>query len=305
MTTDLTSMPPTINAADDDDGNNKINSQEDFGLPLKVDNHDPHPRRQQQHRRYTDELRLAAGDQWTRVVNHRFTTELAAGTIDYNNVLIPYLIQDHRFLDSFSVLLASVIASLPTLQQRIPLCQFLGVITGPENTYFERAFKALDVTEEQRSQIPNAEVTTKFCCLMREVAIGQGHDTAGRGGTGTVNILGSSTLAEKLAVLVVCEWSYLSWGQRVVNVESDDRPVTVQRNDFVCYEWIDLHSGPEFEEIVDYMRQLLDEEGRKMKEENDIVGLQACHRRFMEVVNLEEEFFDYAYNNSNNNKYNG
>ncbi len=31
---------------------------------------------------FTEELREAAGDQWDRVVNHKFTTELARGDID-------------------------------------------------------------------------------------------------------------------------------------------------------------------------------------------------------------------------------
>jgi thiaminase len=33
---------------------------------------------------FTEELRAAAGDQWERVVNHKFTTELASGEIDRN-----------------------------------------------------------------------------------------------------------------------------------------------------------------------------------------------------------------------------
>ena len=35
-------------------------------------------------RSFTEELREAAGDQWDRVINHKFTTELATGTIDRN-----------------------------------------------------------------------------------------------------------------------------------------------------------------------------------------------------------------------------
>ncbi len=32
--------------------------------------------------RFTDELRQAAGEQWDRIIHHRFTDEVAAGTID-------------------------------------------------------------------------------------------------------------------------------------------------------------------------------------------------------------------------------
>ena len=33
---------------------------------------------------FTEELKAAAGDQWERVINHKFTTELASGKIDRN-----------------------------------------------------------------------------------------------------------------------------------------------------------------------------------------------------------------------------
>ena len=79
--------------------------------------------------RFTDELRIAAGSQWDRVVNHKFTNELAAGTID-RSLLKKYLIQDYRFLDAFVVLLSSIISKARSLQDRVPGCQFLAVITG-------------------------------------------------------------------------------------------------------------------------------------------------------------------------------
>lgn len=58
--------------------------------------------------------------------------------VAHREVMRRYLIQDHRFLDALVVLLASMVASLRSLEDRIPACQFLGSLTGPENTYFER-----------------------------------------------------------------------------------------------------------------------------------------------------------------------
>ena len=149
--------------------------------------------------RFTEELKSAAGEQWERLVNHKFTVELANGTIDPNGeysvhygpkwkcflacsnrnflttfstsfpVLKKHLIQDHRFIDSFVVLLASMVASCRKLEDRIPGCQFLEVITGKENTYFERSFDKLDCNNERKST-PDDEVTKKFIQLMRSVA---------------------------------------------------------------------------------------------------------------------------------------
>ena len=92
-------------------------------------------------------------------------------------------VQDHRFLDAFVVLLSSMVAAARTLEDRIPGCQFLALITGRENTYFERSFKALGVTDEERRTTPNTAAQTTFEALMRDAAK-------------------SGSLAEMLAVLV-------------------------------------------------------------------------------------------------------
>jgi thiaminase/transcriptional activator TenA len=215
---------------------------------------------------FTDELRASCSEQWHRVVHHRFTDELASGTID-RAVLRRYLVQDHRFLDAFVVLLASIIAHAGTLEDRIPACQFLAVITGTENTYFERSFAELGggcATADERGVTPDAPCTASFCRLMR--------DAACRG-----------TLREMLSVMVVCEWSYLSWAQRVL-------PHTV-REDFVTYEWVDLHSGAFFEGVVSYLRGLLDREGETMSGDER----RSCLYRFQQAIQLEEDFFDNAY----------
>mmetsp|Transcript_20802 Transcript_20802/g.48972 ORF Transcript_20802/g.48972 Transcript_20802/m.48972 type:complete len:242 (-) Transcript_20802:1538-2263(-) len=236
--------------------------------------------------RFTDELRAKVGDQWERVVHHKFTKELADGTIDRDRILKRYLVQDHRFLDSFVILLASIVAHLPSLPDRIPGCQFLAVITGPENTYFERSFEKLGISEKERDSIPDAKVTQKFCNLMRSAAA-------------------SRNLEEMLAVIVVCEWSYLSWGQTVLDQHASKGGIC--RKDFVTYEWVDLHSGPAFEAVISYLRELLDREGERLRSQASALSsssseqetakqkLDACEKRFMEAVQLEEDFFDYAY----------
>ena len=207
-------------------------------------------------------MKTAVSEQWQRLVDHKFTIELADGTID-SEVLKKYLIQDHRFLDSFVVLLASMVASCRTLEDRIPGCQFLALITGKENTYFERSFEKLGCSNPQeRLAIPNDTCTTNFIELMQTVAK-------------------NGSLGEKLAVLCVCEWSYLSWAE-VKDVKTNDKLHT---------EWIDLHRGEYFESVVNDLRGLMDKEGLIISESEREI----CKQRFREAVQLEEDFFDNAY----------
>jgi thiaminase/transcriptional activator TenA len=228
---------------------------------------------------FCDELKAAAGAQWDRVVHHKFTDELAAGTTLSKDVLKRYLIQDHRFLDAFVCLLATIVSKARCLEDRIMGCQFLAVITGAENTYFERSFEALGVSLQQRAEIPDADCTTKFCKLMRDVVV-----TTTSSSNDDDN---NASLGEMLAVIVVCEWSYQSWGERVLadTVRGTDKTA------FCTYEWVDLHSGEYFRSVVEYLRGLLDKEGRLLDEE----GQQACRKRFLEAVQCEEDFFDHAY----------
>lgn len=86
---------------------------------------------------------------------------------------------------------------------------------------------------------------------------------------------------EKLAVLCVCEWSYLSWAE----------VKTVRATDALHTEWIDLHRGDYFAGVVEYLRSLLDVEATLCSEADK----KACTKRFLEAVALEEAFFDNAY----------
>ena len=98
-----------------------------------------------------------------------------------------------------------------------------------------------------------------------------------------VAYLDATYCSEMLSVLVVCEWSYLSWGELVLE--------STNRDDFVTFEWVDLHSGPFFVDVVNYLRSLLDKEGELIDE----AGRRACKERFLQAIQLEEDFFDFAY----------
>ncbi len=63
------------------------------------------------------------------------------------------------------------------------------------------------------------------------------------------------------------------------------------RDDFVTFEWVDLHSGEYFRSVIAYLRGLLDKEGELLDDEEK----EACKKRFLEAVQCEENFFDFAY----------
>ena len=193
-------------------------------------------------------------------MSHRFVKELYTGTVP-DAVMVRYLIQDHRFLDSFLILLGAALATANTFEARLSFGRFIGMVSAEENTYFLRSFQALDVTADRRASDPDMQPTVGFKAIMREAA-----DTR--------------SYAVALSVLVVAEWLYLDWASSAPQPPPDN---------FVHAEWIALHDNPNFRSFVDFLRAELDRVGPAQ------AGL--CRDFFGRAVALELAFFDAAYLN--------
>lgn len=212
--------------------------------------------------RPTEHLRSICLDDWNAATKHIFCAELADGTLPLSKMKW-YLAQDYQFIDQFVRLLASAIAHAPTLQDSVPAAQFLAVITGPENDYFQRSFDALEMTPDERNA-PPAPSTIAFQNLM-------------------ISARESGRYEEMLAVLCVAEWSYLSWATPFAPPQKD--------LPFWFAEWITLHAGEGFEEVVEYLRTQLDSAWNNL----DDTARANVERAFANAVKLERDFFDASY----------
>lgn len=208
--------------------------------------------------RFTETLRQASEPTWSQAVGHRFVTELLAGSVS-DKVMASYLVQDHRFLDSFLTLLGAAMATADSYAARLRFGRFAGMVSGEENTYFLRSFEALGVSERERTDIPDTPPTAGFKAIMREAAATRSYVAA-------------------LAVLNVAEWLYLDWAIKA--------PQPLPSN-FVHAEWITLHDNPDFRDFVAFLRSELDRVGPS---EPDV-----ARDFFRRTVELELAFFDAAY----------
>lgn len=210
---------------------------------------------------FSETLRKANEATWMKAVEHRFVTELYTGKIP-DRVMAAYLIQDHRFLDSFLTLIGAAMATADNFAARIRFGRFTGMVSGEENTYFLRAFDALGVTDEQRATTPDTVPTAGFQAIMREAAE-------------------TRTYAAALAVLNVAEWLYLDWASRAPQPLPDN---------FVHAEWVTLHDNPDFRDFVAFLRAELDRVGPEQAElSRDFFG---------RAVDLELAFFDAVYDST-------
>ncbi|MCD2186382.1 TenA family protein [Actinomycetospora soli] len=194
------------------------------------------------------ELRERHAEVWDAAVGHRFVDELGAGTVD-DAVLAGYLAQDALFLDAFVALLGAAVAAADRPGPRLVLARQLGLVAGDEDDYFTRALDRLGV----RAPAEPARPTAAFLALM---------DDARR----------SADYGRVLTVLLVAEWLYLDWAQRLGAAPAD----------WLYAEWIELHRGPAFAAWVGFLR-----------EEADRVGVDEA--AFARTAQLELAFFDAAY----------
>src|SRR5260221_8598006 len=205
--------------------------------------------------RFTETLRAMSEPGWSHAVGHRFVKELFSGAVP-DAVMARYLIQDHRFLDSFMTLLGAALASADTFEARLRFGRFIGMVSSEENTYFLRAFEALGVTEDRRAADPDTPPTAGFKAIMREAAQ-------------------TRSYAAALSVLVVTEWLYLDWASGA------PQPPPVN---FVHAEWITLHDSPGFRDFVEFLRAELDRVGP--------ADADLCRDFFRRTVALDLAFSD-------------
>jgi thiaminase/transcriptional activator TenA len=208
-------------------------------------------------------LKLSCIDDWHDATTHSFCIELASGTLPEHKMRL-YLAQDYTFIDNFIRLAGSAIHHAPSLPDRLPLAQFLGVISGPENTYFQRSFEALNLPEKDRLTPDLLPSTAAFQSLMLEAA-------------------DSGFYGAMIAVLCVAEWSYLTWATPFAPA--------LAALPFYYGEWITLHSGDYFESVVEHLQAQLDSAYNM----GDDAQKKSISDYFKRAVSLEKSFFDAAY----------
>lgn len=213
--------------------------------------------------RPSEQLKQSSIEDWSIATNHPFCTELANNSLALDKMRL-YLVQDYTFIDNFIRLVSSAIHHAPSLPDRLPLARFLGIIAGPENTYFERSFEVLKVPQSEQKNPILLKPTSDFQALMLKAA-------------------NSGEYANMIAVLCVAEWVYLSWAQPLVE--------SVESLPFYFGEWITLHSGEYFESIIEHLRTQLDtafNHANATKQE-------MIKDYFNQAVVLEKQFFDACY----------
>ena len=214
---------------------------------------------------FSKELQRGVSPLWEKMVTHPFVQELGANTLPWEKFQ-RYFQQDYVFLRGWLSLICLGIAKSPDFHGARKLSGFLNSALGGEEGLFQDAFRDMGLSEEQIANLKPLPTTHAFAGYLTNVAY--------RG-----------SFHEIITALLCIEWTYLDWAQRLTTAGS--------RPDNRYYrEWIDIHAGAELEDLVTWMRQVLDKgpiEDRDRLEEI-FLGCLRYEFLFWEMANGGEEW---------------
>ena len=210
---------------------------------------------------YSDTLRAASQPDWDATVGHDFVRALGDGSLP-ESVFRRYLVQDYRFIETLVSIVGFAVARAPDLPSKTRFAEFLGVLTGGENDYFQRSFEALGVSADDLAETEDSAVLHQFKQHMRQAA-------------------DAGTYADVLSVLLPAEWIYLEWAQSLAGR---------QPGPFYLHEWITLHSEPAFAAFVAWMTLQMDQAAPEPGSDGDT----RVRKSFAHMVALERAFFSEA-----------
>lgn len=212
--------------------------------------------------RFRDWLRDRAEPDWSRMVGHRITRDMAADTLP-PAALRRYLVYEHGFVETAVTIFAYALAKAPGIAEQSALVETLHALTNDQLEYFERVFRELGMTVAERDATPMpADVLAFRDGMMRLAAHG--------------------TYEEIIAGMAAAEWMYLTWSRAAHERKPKDR---------TCAEWIALHVGAQFTGQVDWLLGQLDAVGPLLPSHHQGRLADAFHRTLV----LEIGFHDAAY----------
>ena len=179
-------------------------------------------------RRFTELLREAAADEWSRMQGHPFVRAIEANALP-PDAFRRYLIIECGFVDAAITIFGYALVKAPDLATRRELVTILRGLTEDQMPFFIKAFAELGVTGE-----PWREPAPPAAGMLREGMLG----FAAHGG-----------FAEVLTAMLAAEWTYREFCGRCL-----ERGIT----NSILRRWLELHVAPPFDRQVAWLRTTID-----------------------------------------------
>ncbi|KRE10257.1 thiaminase II [Bacillus sp. Root239] len=201
---------------------------------------------------------------WRQNHNHPFVQGMGDGTLEKEKFRF-YMIQDYLYLIEYAKLFAIGAMKATDLQAMGKFAALLDSTLNEEMSLHREYAKKFQISEKELEKAQPSPTTLAYTHYMLHV--GQ-----------------SGTLAELVAALLPCMWSYWEIGK-----ELSEKPGA--ENEFYR-EWIEMYSSEEFGELATWCINLFD----SLTEDKSEAELEKLEEIFLNTTRFEYMFWDMAYN---------
>ncbi|MDL4839625.1 thiaminase II [Aquibacillus rhizosphaerae] len=201
---------------------------------------------------------------WRKNHAHPFVQGIGDGTLDSDKFRF-FMIQDYLYLIDYAKLFAIGAVKANDLNTMGKFAELLDSTMNEEMSLHREYAKKFNISLEELENAEPAPTTLAYTHYM--LAAGQ-----------------SGSLAELVAALLPCMWSY-----NEIGTELNLRPGASEHE--LYGEWISMYSSSEFTELTNWCIGLLDElaEGKPQSE------LDKLEEIFLHTTRFEYMFWDMAY----------
>ncbi|MDP3768785.1 MAG: thiaminase II [Dehalococcoidia bacterium] len=213
--------------------------------------------------RFTDHLHRIVAPVWEAQHAHPFVRGIGDGTLDVEKFKF-WVRQDYLFLIDYARLLALAVARTPDLATMRRFADLVHSTLDVEmdlHRSYATEFGITNAELEAEEKAPTTRGYTDF--LLRVAATGD--------------------YAELVAALLPCMWDFCEVGQRLAR---GPRP-----SDERYAKWIDMYASPEFAELSDWCRELVDRVAAGQPED----ALQRVEDAFLTSSRYEYLFWEMAW----------
>ena len=201
---------------------------------------------------------------WRQNHNHPFVQGMGDGTLEKEKFRF-YMIQDYLYLIDYAKLFAIGAMKATDFQTMGKFAALLDSTLNEEMSLHREYAKKFEISEKELEKAQPSPTTLAYTHYMLHV--GQ-----------------SGTLAELVAALLPCMWSYWEIGK-----ELSEKPGA--NNEFYR-EWIEMYSSEEFGELATWCINLFD----SLTEDKSESELEKLEEIFLNTTRFEYMFWDMAYN---------
>ena len=199
------------------------------------------------------------------ILAHPFITGVGDGTLPVEKFK-HYVTQDYAYLVEYSRALALASARAPRLDDTSWFAGLLDETLNVEMSLHRSYCQEFGISAEELEATVAAPTTVAYTSFLLKTAYG-------------------GSFGELVASLLPCQWGYWEIGDHLIRRG-------LPQHAPLYSQWIEMYTSEEFAALAQHIRDMADRLGA----EAGPAELTAMGKAYMEIVRLEHQFWDMAYN---------